>query len=138
MAIYRQTPDLVQAAILFNLALLHHLECADSGRSCYAKEADLFYEAANDAINIAIDQGACTQCEASLILLAIWNNRAHIASLSIIDLSSADVLIKKMKDVMQNHTTLGFSISMDDFRIFFLNMFVLNECNGKFAPASAA
>jgi hypothetical protein len=134
LAVDRQTPELVQAAIHYNLALLYHVEGMNSGKSVYAQQADRLYAAANHAIDRAIERGATTPCEASLMLLAIWNNRAHVRCWCILDYSGADLLVQQMKEVLQKYIP-GISIVTQDHRIFFLNVLIYGMAVGS-APAA--
>jgi hypothetical protein len=134
LAVDRQTPELVQAAIHYNLALLYHVEGMNSGKSAYAQQADRLYAAANHAIDRAIERGATTPCEASLMLLAIWNNRAHVRCWCILDYFGADLLIQQMKEVLQQYTP-GISIVTQDHRVFFLNVLIYGMAVGS-APAA--
>jgi hypothetical protein len=68
------------------------------------------------------------------MLLAIWNNRAHVRSWCILDYFGADLLIQQMKEVLQKYTP-GISIVTQDHRIFFLNVLIYGMAVGS-APAA--
>jgi hypothetical protein len=139
LAIQRQAPELVQAAIHYNLALLYQLESGVTGKSCYAKQADRLYAVANLAMDRAMERGAIAECDAALMLLAIWNNRAYVRCWTIIDYIGADVLLQQMKTLLRQCAPAGGSfMPLCDHRIFFLNALIHDNNRAIVGSASAA
>jgi hypothetical protein len=129
---------LVSAAIMFNAALMYHLKAACSqmlgDRACPL--SDFLYSLAIARLETTVIQSnTCSRNDARLLLLAAWNNRAH---LQFANYSSATRLqcLDSMRQLLTQTENSSTTFLLPDERcIFYLNVFYLEQLAGMAAAA---
>jgi hypothetical protein len=122
----------LSAVVLFNMALLHHVQCLTDGTSEALERANRLYSMAVDIVLVFDSpKGTC------LLLLALYNNLAHISSL----LFRTDEMIDHLEQMRRILATDGLleeekHVNIDDYAIFSLNTMFGSRDDFKVATAA--
>ena len=123
--------ELTSAVIMYNMALVNHARGIDCGISGHLSSALTLYKMALEVVDNIDD----LPIEAAILLLAIYNNMAHIAAheFSIDDTTTA---LNRLRLILED-PYVSFSIDEDDYVLFYLNAVIYQEkLNFTLAPAA--
>lgn len=124
--------ELLSAVILFNMALLHHSRGVSYCKTDSLELASRLYRIALDILQKEVDLGANY-----LLLMAIYNNMAHIDShlfrVEEMKKSLEEIRTILMSDVIDSDDA---SLDEDDYAIFFMNSMFGSEKELAVAPAA--
>jgi hypothetical protein len=122
----------LSAVVLFNMALLHHTQGLTDGKSEALERANRLYSMAVDIVLVfESPKGTC------LLLLALYNNLAHLSSL----LFRTDEMIDRLEQMRRILSTDGLlseekHMNIDDYAIFSLNTMFGSRDDFKVATAA--
>jgi hypothetical protein len=122
----------LSAVVLFNMALLHHMQGLADGTSEALERANRLYSMAVDIVRV-FDSPKGTR----LLLLALHNNLAHISSLLFRTNEMIDHL-EQMRCILSTDGLLGEEkyMNIDDYAIFSLNTMFGSRDDFKVATAA--
>lgn len=123
--------ELLSAVILFNMALLHHSRGVACCKTDCLVRASRLYQIALDILQRQFDYSTNY-----LLLMAIFNNLAHIDS-HLFRIEEMKSSLEEIRSILMSEVIdEEFSLSEDDYSIFFMNAMFGNEKELTVAPAA--
>lgn len=119
--------EVLSSVVLFNLGLINNIRGIRRGRSKSFRKALRFYKMSCDVLV----QGRKEHSAVGLLLLAIFNNTAHVYAY-LLDVEKTRQCLECLRDILSN----AFEASDDEYLIFYMNSLMTPGRAISLAPAA--